>query len=581
MQHFSYMILFALTIILNFFSFFCHKCIHDQLKIKPKINEAMERKDLRFLQSTAWTPIKIYIDYTYLNSQTSFDASTVSFVKSVIDNTIKVYTNLLNVQSVNPTLKVTQACSDIPLSGISNDLQNGVTADIAIFPFFDKKAGSSTEAYAASCLQDPTTNRPNAGIMALNPEFFKKDRPNALAYYTLLVLHEFNHIFSFSSDLFELFVDSSYKTLPLSSVVKNTTVNGVPKQMIVSPKVVSTAQKHFACPSLQGVEIEDQGGEGTAGSHWESRVMLGDFMIGETFSENVISEITLALFEDSGWYKTNYFTGGLFRYGKNKGCDFVQKKCINGGQSSFPNDFCLNSGAAMCLSSKLAKGICDFGARKDIPSAYQYFTDETIGGYTNADFCPVANYFGDDDKNYFFSSSCAYGLKDYENLGETIGTNSGCFMSSLIPKSLPNFASLQGQNRAICYSYSCNSDGTYVVTILDKTITCNKEGGAKTVDGLDGTFYCPDYLSVCTNTSACKDAVECALNKVSYNFPTIDYTINSSSYATLNGTSPTNSTSPTASTIKSTLNPSGSNHSVFLESFMYMYLLVAILILGN
>ena len=33
-----------------------------------------------------------------------------------------------------------------------------------------------------------------------------------------------------------------------------------------------------------------------------------------------ISEITLALLEDSGWYKANYYTGGLMRFGKNKGC---------------------------------------------------------------------------------------------------------------------------------------------------------------------------------------------------------------------------------------------------------------------
>ena len=45
--------------------------------------------------------------------------------------------------------------------------------------------------------------------------------------------------------------------------------------------------------------------------------MLGDYMIGADYGETVISEITLAVFEDSGWYKVNYYTGGLFRYGKN------------------------------------------------------------------------------------------------------------------------------------------------------------------------------------------------------------------------------------------------------------------------
>jgi len=107
----------------------------------------------------------------------------------------------------------------------------------------------------------------------------------------------------------------------------------------------------------------------------------------------------------------------------------------------------------------------------------------------------------------------------------------------MIPKTLSDFEIMKGQNRAICYSYKCNAaDQTYVVSILDKKITCNKEGGVKTVDGLEGSFYCADYLSVCTKTAECKDAIECALNKVSFEFQAINYTVNPDSYAPLNST---------------------------------------------
>ena len=51
-------------------------------------------------------------------------------------------------------------------------------------------------------------------------------------------------------------------------------------------------------------------------------------MIGKAFPEEVISEFTLALLEDLGFYKANYYTGGLMRYGKNKGCDFVKKNVL-------------------------------------------------------------------------------------------------------------------------------------------------------------------------------------------------------------------------------------------------------------
>ena len=57
--------------------------------------------------------------------------------------------------------------------------------------------------------------------------------------------------------------------------------------------------------------------------------------------EQVISEFTLAILEDIGYYKANYYTGGLMRYGKNKGCYFVNEKCVNDFEinSNFENEF--------------------------------------------------------------------------------------------------------------------------------------------------------------------------------------------------------------------------------------------------
>jgi len=96
----------------------------------------MDKKDFRFLQSTPWTPIKIYVDYTYLNSQKTFDASTIAIFKEVIKNTIKVFTSILNVQSVNPILKINQECADVPLNQISVDLQKMNNSRYSNFSIF-------------------------------------------------------------------------------------------------------------------------------------------------------------------------------------------------------------------------------------------------------------------------------------------------------------------------------------------------------------------------------------------------------------------------------------------------------------
>lgn len=97
--------------------------------------------------------------------------------------------------------------------------------------------------------------------------------------------------------------------------------------MMVTPRVVEEVRKHFNCSELEGAELEDQGGEGTALTHWEKRVFESEAMSGTHSSRPVFSRITLALMEDTGWYKANYDMSSDLTWGKNLGCDFVMKSC--------------------------------------------------------------------------------------------------------------------------------------------------------------------------------------------------------------------------------------------------------------
>lgn len=42
--------------------------------------------------------------------------------------------------------------------------------------------------------------------------------------------------------------------------------------MIVTKNIVREVRDYFNCSELEGAELEDQGGEGTALTHWEKRV---------------------------------------------------------------------------------------------------------------------------------------------------------------------------------------------------------------------------------------------------------------------------------------------------------------------
>ena len=43
-------------------------------------------------------------------------------------------------------------------------------------------------------------------------------------------------------------------------------------KVVVTPRVREEVRKHYGCNKLSGAELEDQGEEGTALTHWEKRL---------------------------------------------------------------------------------------------------------------------------------------------------------------------------------------------------------------------------------------------------------------------------------------------------------------------
>lgn len=319
----------------------------------------------------------------------------------------------------------------------------------------------------------------------------------------MLMLHELTHVLVFHDELFKFFPESS-KPVTISKKV-----NGVMRTLIQTPKVLKIAREYYGCPTLAGVEVEDQGGEGTAGSHWEARTMLGDYMIGVNYAEAVISEITLGLFEDSGWYKVNYYTGGLFRHGKGKGCSFVEEKCINDNTVLSENEFCNEGSQPRCFSGRGSKGVCYLSSKYpygSIPYQYQYYSKSTKGGYYVADYCPVAyaSSSSEDSETHYYYSNCNYGVESSNPL-EVIGEGTSCIISTLYTDEV-------NQGEALCMPTDCGSY-TVSITVGDQVVECPREGGVVSVPGYKGKIYCPDYNLVCTSDKFCNEPISCVSMK--------------------------------------------------------------------
>ncbi|KAG6503327.1 hypothetical protein ZIOFF_035638 [Zingiber officinale] len=100
------------------------------------------------------------------------------------------------------------------------------------------------------------------------------------------------------------------ETLLLATLIHEVTMQvmderfGCAVARIVLPRLVMHTRYHYGAFSenFTGLELEDGGGRGTVGSHWEKRLLMNEIMTGSVDTRSVVSEMTLALLEDSGWY---------------------------------------------------------------------------------------------------------------------------------------------------------------------------------------------------------------------------------------------------------------------------------------
>ena len=236
------------------------------MKLTPHIinNDKINTKINRRL-STEYTPIKIVIDYTQLSSQIS--PQQLDYYKEIFTEVTNYFNSLLNVQHDKIRLNkeiVKKSCDiDSVGNGVNNYLYDN---DVVIFPYIDNSFDEDILAAASVCLV-LNNNKPVGGIVGLNRDF-TMSYFDSKEYMEMILLHELTHVLVFSPYFFE------------SLNLKITeTRNGKSYFYINSPKVLEKAKIHFNCENIKGIQLEDQGGEGTIGAHWESRYMLGDYMI--------------------------------------------------------------------------------------------------------------------------------------------------------------------------------------------------------------------------------------------------------------------------------------------------------------
>lgn len=420
---------------------------------------------------------------------------------------------------------------------------------------------SNIVAYASYCQQEHALNRPVAGFANLCPS---KLESNPQAFESLLstVKHEIFHALGFSVGLFAFYRNES--GYPLTKRLKNglpqyNTFNNLYQwsknivksvvrkgwsisggaidhevQMIVTPNVQREVRKHFNCSDLEGAELENQGGEGTALTHWEKRVFENEAMTGTYTQHPVFSRISLALMEDTGWYKAKYEMAEELDWGKNLGCLFVKNNCrawiadqIENQKSTAP--FCATLKQSplhmRCTHTKLSLALCNLVKyTSNLPKEFRYFDRlgqipvkdiYTYGGAVElADFCPFYQKFTlteEDGRKRGTTCTVAENspTKDKNYALETYTLGSKCIQHGrhwtakrgLLTRTMLDWGSG-------CYKYECTTDGLRII-IGDKKYVCKQQGKKIEVEGsmngwaVNGSLVCPKCRDFCLDKRFC------------------------------------------------------------------------------
>ena len=179
------------------------------------------------------------------------------------------------------------------------------------------------------------------------------------------------------------------------TVVQVQTANGYIAYEVVTETVRQVARNQFGCQELIGGRLENQptGEDDCYGSHWDHRLYNNDFMAAVyTGSTQYVTALTLALLEDSGWYKPNYSIAENSPWGLGAGCEFINEECIQDGEvPKWGAEFFCNSPEAIgCTPDKQLLAYCDISKWDgNLPSGYQYFDEAANvgGGLSQMDFC--------------------------------------------------------------------------------------------------------------------------------------------------------------------------------------------------
>ena len=309
--------------------------------------------------------------------------------------------------------------------------------------------------------------------------------------------------------------DSKQSILLSNLIEEQVDHHGIPYYQISSPTVKRVVQNHFDCQTLGGARLSaplphpDKRNECTF-FNLDLRYHFDEDMTSIAQNQDAayaISPLSLALLEDSSWYKANFRAATTPTFGRGAGCGFVEDDCITKGKiPDYSVGYFCSSHEALgarsgCDHTHYNKAGCDLSLDANPPENFQYFHPENpeFGSqHSDVDYCPMRS------KHLI---SCSSDKVTSTLIGESFEENSRCYETDAgIP---------------ICLETTCNPiEKTLSFLVQGKTFHCSYHGQVINV-GSGYSVVCPRIAAVCpdlvcpSNCSGkgtcdyCKEVPEC------------------------------------------------------------------------
>ena len=434
-------------------------------------------------RSASLSALRIHFSFYNISNSLVYDVGDPS-LEAILDSVKSYFYSTLKGYSVSSPLLLSEinSCGSEVIVPDSDKTYGISDTDILIYVTSNALQGQSYMAYSGSCAVDSASGAVYAGRIVINQQnYIQSDYSTRLN----VLIHETTHILGFSSGLMKFWKKNNVAYLD-SELTKSVTMRGSSKTLLVTPNVLTKVRE--LCATLEGAELEDQGGSGTSGSHWEMRTFYNDIMISHVMQDVIVSKITLALLKDTGWYDVNYTMGQELTYAKSAGCDFFNKKCVNDG-ADLEKWFCSTANSKTCDFFALNKAYCNIATyTKDLPASYQYFSGFTKKGGSDLymDYCPY--------RQPSTTGACRgsdSGTATESSRLEKVGMTSRCFVSTL-----SNTGSAQTESSA-CYETTFCDSSKITLKIESVSVDCPYDGSTVSVAGYTGTVKCPTHNYIC------------------------------------------------------------------------------------